>query len=455
MGFTFTLHPAAAKAFEARANELVAALRLEATPPPQGPTVLTGSAKHVPVAAHLGPSDFIGHPQQTLVDTLTGQLVGVTLLGARGVVTLDAEASEQLSRLAADMAARGELRTVCDAEYIQKALIAWMESSNGQASTQSFLEQLARNLDAEVQETKFRVPLIGVVIERPFELGPYAVGFFSGEDIDRLVARLPEEARVAARQKYERNFQGKVCVEGSATCVPTMAAPAAISAAQDAVAGLRFVSFAAVNINFHSCIHVHDHARAAISHVVLETPSGTRIQSGEEDQGAEPALQMRSQHLSHYGAAGLAAVDAYLKTAAPSELQEDAWGALKIFTRGIASTQRVDRLIGALVAAETLLLGGNDPVQQSLSQRMAMLLGGTLAAKKQLRKDIAAAYAARSAFVHHGKERNTDQELLSRVLGACREVVHACLRNSTESTSEELIRRLEDQLLGGPCSERS
>jgi hypothetical protein len=78
---------------------------------------------------------------------------------------------------------------------------------------------------------------------------------------------------------------------------------------------------------------------------------------------------------------------------------------------------------------------------------MAVLLGGTLAEKKQLIDDLTCAYKVRSAFIHHGEDVRSEREPLNRVLAASREVVRLCLGSESFATKENLIRDLDDKLL--------
>lgn len=322
-------------------------------------------------------------------------------------------------------------------------------------SERSWLELLRTELADAVQETVFRVPLVGVVIESPLSLGPYLLTWFSQQDIEERVSRAPMEHQATVRQKYQRHYQGKVCVEGRITAVPSKAEAFALEAAEDVVRGLRLVHPAAVDVGQASRLDVYDCKRSRTPHVLLKTPSGSRTRSGIEPTDRGVDLVLSSADLQLLADVGLRAVDRFLSTREPTKLNEAAWGALDIFGRGVDSPQWRDRLIGALVAAETLLLANStEPIQRSLGQRIAVLLGGTLADKRKIIDDIESAYKARSAFIHHGEDVADARESLSRAVAACREVVHYCLATSKFATKQDLIRHLDDQLLGGTTSQQ-
>lgn len=309
---------------------------------------------------------------------------------------------------------------------------------------------LGADLAGAVAATTFRVPLVGIIIEEPFRLGPYLIAYFSRQDIQEHASQVPEEHRAMALRKYQQHYQGKVCVEGSITAVPSRARSFALEAADDVVRGLQFVHPAAIDIGKSSGLGIYDCKRPRIPHVVLNTGSGPRSASGVDPADRAVDLVVTRGNLPLLTAMGLAAVDRYLNTPRPTQLNEAAWGALGIFARGVDSTLWRDRLINGLVATETLLLGTTtEPIQRSLGQRIAMLLGGVLAVKRQVIADIEDAYKARSAFIHHGEDVAEARETLSRALAACREVVHFCLRSADVLERQQLIRQLDDQLLAG------
>lgn len=449
MTFTLALHPEAAKAFEARASKIHAGIQRAAPTPLTGS--LIGSAAHLPVAGTIGPDDFVD-PRRAVrsVEDAAGELVELVFAGTRGVYQLRGEAAVEVSRLARAASTRNEIRAVCDATFVKNSLVRWLQDSAEANTPQSWVEVLRTDLADAVIETTFRVPLVGIVIEEPFRLGPYVITYFSQQDIEDRVSQVPEEHRAIVRQKWQKHYQGKVCVEGCVTAVSSKAKSFALQAAEDVIRGLQFVHPAAVDIAQSSRLDVYDCKRPRIPHMVLKAGSGWRSASGlhPADRGVD--LVLRRGELQLLAEVGLGAVDQYLNTPTPTQLNEAGWGALGIFARGVDSLLWRDRLINALVAAETLLLSNStEPIQRSLGQRIAVLLGGTLAEKRQVIDDIDDAYKARSAFIHHGEDVAVSPEPLSRAVAACREVVHYCLGARDVGTRQDLIRRLDDQLLGG------
>jgi hypothetical protein len=147
------------------------------------------------------------------------------------------EAAAELSRLAHAASRRNELRTVCDSTFAKESLVKWLQASAERENPQSWIEVLGVDLAAAVAATTFRVPLVGIIIEEPFRLGPYLIAWFSQQDIQKHASHVPEEHRALALRKFQQHYQGKVCVEGSITAVPSRARSFALEAAADVTAG--------------------------------------------------------------------------------------------------------------------------------------------------------------------------------------------------------------------------
>ena len=444
------LHPEAEKAFDARAAGLLQMLEKGAAPPP-AESKLVGSMAHVPIRHRLKEGDLL-EPIRIVEgrDPATRELVELTIRHDGCVYGLAREATARLRKLARDVASRPELRDTCDLKFVQDSLIRWLDATGvARSSSRGWVNALSDDLRAAVQETAFRVPLVGIAVEQGFKLGPWSVTYFSRQDTDRLVARLPQEVQQAMRQKYERDLQGKVCVDGVARAVPSRAQTLAIEAAEAVVLALRFVHHASVDIATRCGIDLYGRTTTPVLHMILTSGPWVSVSSGiDGSRGAEDAF-FSAQQLPQLEAAGLGAASAFLSSNSPTELQEAAWVALDIFVHGVASHLWRERLIGALVAAESLLLANStEPIQKSLGQRMAWLLGKSLEERKQLVQDLKDGYEARSAFVHHGQEiEDSKGEVLNRVLIACRAVVHTCLMAENFRTRQELIRHLDDLLM--------
>ncbi|MFH9888031.1 hypothetical protein ACH4OQ_38185 [Streptomyces luteogriseus] len=112
------------------------------------------------------------------------------------------------------------------------------------------------------------------------------------------------------------------------------------------------------------------------------------------------------------------------------------------------------RLTAALECLLTGGDGGRSDLSRKVQQRAAVLVGEDDDDRLQVRNTVGAGYAARSAYVHGDKEKESDLQALQRVV--CRVLVHwvvqatHCAQLSGRHTGREgLVNLLDDALLSG------
>jgi hypothetical protein len=79
------------------------------------------------------------------------------------------------------------------------------------------------------------------------------------------------------------------------------------------------------------------------------------------------------------------------------------YDALILYSRQSLAVDVSDKIVFTLSALESMLLVGNEPIQQNLGERIAFLIGQSPQGRKDIVKNIREVYRIRSAFVHHGQ----------------------------------------------------
>lgn len=448
MAQAFSLHAGAAESFNRRANDIlqrVAEASRDARRAVPQPRV--GSAAHVPVVAVIQPTDVIGDVVGRAED-IEGRLVELTFEVGGKVMVLGTEGCSAADDLKAVVLSRRELGGACSGRFVESVIVEWLKQRLAGGHERTWVEFFLEHLSAAVKDLPFRVPLEGIMIETPFDIGPYRVGYLTDADVGELAAKVPEPHRNAALEKYKKHYQGKVCVCGTVTAEPSRVVERALEAAEDVVRALRFVHPGAFELLIRCDVGVYGRVLMPSWHVILGHGQAARASAGTDELA--PPFEVRRGDLEVLDQLGLAAVSAYLNSKEPSQLQQRAWSALGVFTRGIELGSWKDKVINGLVAAETLLLKNEtEPIQQSLGLRMARMLGENLEDRKTLKANVQFAYQARSRFMHHGRDMfaKEDREKLNAALRACHLVILNCLSTKNADTVEALVALLEDELL--------
>jgi hypothetical protein len=127
-----------------------------------------------------------------------------------------------------------------------------------------------------------------------------------------------------------------------------------------------------------------------------------------------------------------------------SALTKTVFESLLIYSRTALTTDTSEKLLYVFVALESLLLRGDvEPIQASLAERVAFLVGRTTDERLAVARDVKDAYALRSRFVHHNA-RIDDFATVERLLFAAYQAFLVVARSrDLYGTRDDLVRAIE------------
>jgi Apea-like HEPN len=428
-----TLRPEAAEALDARAQSLLSAM----VPASSLRGRLLASEAALPVAAHVGQGDVLGE-----IRVEGEHRLPVVRVEGQECVLSPSGVSDYVKLLSLTMKQPGISESVHD-EYVAAQLSEWFRGRLEQGGQLSWSEALVAALDRDVVARTVYVMLNGLSLDVSFSVGPTRVSFF-----DRSLAAL-----WASPERYIRTYQGRPFASITVTTDPISLLHVGRGAAENTVQVLRFFHPAATNLRVRCGVARTGAASDRVEQMAFLT-EGARsltLRSAVSPNEDIEDYRVTAEVLEAMRQEGLDVVSGLLANNEPTELQEDAWSALNVFSRGIELDDETDRVIHALIAAEKLLLSEKpgELLQQNLRYRLAHLVETDLESRKRLGQDVTTAYAARSAFVHRGKRSIKPEDVAAccRVLGYIRKLILACIAPREERTCEEFRSRLDDLIL--------
>jgi hypothetical protein len=99
-----------------------------------------------------------------------------------------------------------------------------------------------------------------------------------------------------------------------------------------------------------------------------------------------------------------------------NDFERRLFDALLIYSKNNVSKEPYEKLIFCMVAVESMLLRtASEPIQDNIAERMAFLLGESLADRIEIYKLVKVVYDIRSRFLHHGQQP-TDMETLAQFM---------------------------------------
>jgi hypothetical protein len=443
---SFSLPPQARTHFDREAESLITAL--QPLPTPSQTPLPGGSLVHIPIAAHLTDDDLLSPVEVSRIDWL-GRFRGLEVHGPDIHEFLPEQAAQQLERMADDVASRRQLRACCGTSYVVRHLSNWVRRRRlGEPADSSWTADLLASLARDVTDRTILIPLEGIQITTPFELGQVSFDYFTETAIDEMLRFVPQE-NLQIRDDWKRNYQGRVYTRYRCTAESMQAEELAAYHTDKALEILLLADFAAIDIRARSLIGRMGQVAPAQRHAFQMTPHGDlRLSRGAERAAGVIEFRVDEQLLSIMRQPGIGMADQLLRKTQPTDLERHGLEAISHFAHGVASPARQDRLIHALVAVESLLLRDqNEPIQARLGHRIALLTASTLEERRQAVDDFHKGYALRSQFVHHGAKL-TEVDLANRVLLLCLNAVDAVMRMTLSFTTKAaLLNHLDDEML--------
>jgi hypothetical protein len=274
METNFSLPPQAKVHYDREAKSFVAALQPLLTPGPPLPP--QGSLGHVPRMAHITESDIVGRIDVDNIDYL-GRLQGFEVRGTDIHEFLSQDAAERLQHTAEEVAQKREPREYCGGSYVLRHLVVWVRRRRLRESAESsWTDDLLKNLARDVRDQEILIPLEGIQIDLPFELGQVAFNYFTESAIHEMVQRMSQDTPSLAEvhDHLRRNYQGRVYTRYRCTAESMHAEELAIQHTDKALEILRMFDSAASDVRARSPIGRMGQVSPAQQHAFLMDPDG-------------------------------------------------------------------------------------------------------------------------------------------------------------------------------------
>lgn len=446
--------PEAQTYYDEKAYSFIAALkpspvRLKSQPP-------RGSVAHLPIT-HLTDVD-LSDAQHSYIDGL-GRFLGFEIHKANIHEFLPKEAAEDLERVVDKVAGRHELEQYCDATYVLRHLLGWVQRRRLQEPAEnSWTADLLASLIHDINDQIILVPLDCIRIEVPFRIGQVSFDYFTEASIDAILLKIHEENPDFEyfSEKFRKRYQGRVYAKFQCKAEKGYAQKLAFAHTDKALEILKLFNPAAFEIRAPCFLCRLGQVTPPQWHAFHASPDGNVKLLSEGVEFSHSSVYnflVNRKVLNSIQHSGFGIATQLLSKKRLSDLEERCLEAISHFAHGVASVSPQDRLIHALVAVESLLLADiNEPVQSNLGNRVALLVSPKLGDRKKAKRDFLKGYALRSRFVHHGTKpddtKPDDVETANCVLLLCWTAMSAVIRNTIKFKSKQaLLDRLDDMLL--------
>jgi hypothetical protein len=310
------------------------------------------------------------------------------------------------------------LKSVTDLEnkisltYAADALFHWVEQRFVGARHESFVDYLEKRVDRDVHDLEIWIPLTGITTDVEINLISGTITSAPRKEYDsserawhiakpgrfQQITRFLAETHVTPITVFRTHLEAE----------QILAVEVAHQRATESLELLRFFSPA----NFEPGMFSHC---SVFGTEYVSRPSYLLIRAGLIISSGSTDVNIRWQHpwriskklKDEFDKNGLNTLVSIAKLDAEtrSDLQHTIMRCIKLYSKVSLSQELGEKLLYAVVSLESLLLkNGSEPLQKNISERMALLIGRSLAERRSIIRDYKVGYKLRSALVHHGKE---------------------------------------------------
>jgi Apea-like HEPN len=362
-----------------------------------------------------------------------------------------------LDRFADQLSNRPEFRQLLSKEFVLDAFFEWAQKrATHQITLDNFIAALDVAAFHAIRQYDIAIPVDHLTIPKDFTIGKVRFGVLSKDlfdEVERKIKKDPEsQPSEESLARLRITYQGFTVALMSLTAEPRRAVQLAVDALEDALLVLRFYSGAGVLLEAPCYLGRRGTVLVpSLNFLMLDPGTGHIEQIVDQcDEPRDPHVHLDEDLLSTLQTTGFPiACEIVAKVAeARTELEESVLRAMEIFNSGLRSSRLADKIVADLVTLETLFLrDANEPIQASLTRRVAVLTRRNLEDRKAVVSTILKAHQIRGKYLHHGLSPEQN-DVLASVHQIAWDAVNAVLQATRKFKDvKELLSQADDYLL--------
>ena len=369
---------------------------------------------------HTFKADEAEHITSKIVD-VDGNSLSRFLTEGNEEIGLDEQPYHHLISLVKDFQGRHELKSYLSTAAVEDAIFQWLTARFLKRTDLLMCRYCLPILEGTIVQSDQWVPIFGIHTECSFVLGKTTI-----HPITRHFFDMWEQALVANQQIHTEGIMSRVSdfrrqLQGGAACTIKLQAELrraqeiALEEAENTLSLLRIY----LPSNFHPSIpsYCRPFGREGIECDLIFSVVGSSSPTWVEGV----PITVRRWHLTKstfedFKQLGLGDLQGLYLLEKKSEFQTALLTSVMTYSKSSLMRQPSDRLIYIFTALDSFLLqDNNEKIQQNIAERIAFTISKEAGERMKIKKTIIAAYAMRSAAVHHGQTLK-DREIMIEFL---------------------------------------
>lgn len=314
------------------------------------------------------------------------------------------------------------INEVVSLKYIKENLFDWIKATYLEGMKLNYCDYLVKGIEENINDYVIWVPVPFTIISKPFRIGKIFFQTLTEKNIDEWFnfktmsdVEDPIQSQNIEKLKLQikEDFQGYAVGIFKCKAEASRAEELAFENISNSLSMLRVFSPANLAHEIINGAYEYGHKMMRTKSFFISKDEGISYTSGVIDNlywGIKPEdINWMSGYFKK--------LDGLLNVTEVNKFQEKVFESLVIYSKSSLKLELSDRILYTLVALETMLLKNtSEPIQQSIGERLAFIIGEDVNDKKDIVKNIKDTYAIRSKFIHHGVIIEENTELLRKFM---------------------------------------
>ena len=231
------------------------------------------------------------------------------------------------------------------------------------------------------------------------------------------------------------------------TAEPIAAIETALFETEQSLAALRIFTPSALSPKLPSTIAImgSEHLDSVSSFTIKDSMI---VSHTRQAIGSIQSLPLPDEMLRKISQTGLGILSILLQLEHLSEFQRSIMLSVTQYSQATCENNLENKMLYLLAALENLFIKNEtEPIQQNLGERIAILIGQDLTARKAILRNLKSTYSLRSAFVHHARSADDYEAVESFMLNCWRALIAVIQNHERFATKEEFISAIDDRKL--------
>lgn len=306
-------------------------------------------------------------------------------------------------------------------KFVEDTLFDWVKNSYiNKNSGIDFISHLKALASKKIASVKVMVPIANLIIESPFQFCGAEIisidsNMFDKWIEDALINCPPEHAENVSKyfNDLRREIQGYSAILLELICERHHAEHVAAERAAEIMDLLNIFNGPMLLPDFKSYSRIKGSEDSQTTLVLMEQPDGLlNVTRSIVDQHVNDIWQLSKLHVLELQQVGLNTLSKLILSQKKTGFHKSILNMAFLYSKAAFTNDPIAKVVYVLSALESMLLkSSSEPIQQNLSERIAIFSAEQLDKRKAILRNIKTVYGLRSNYLHHGHSISEIKEI--------------------------------------------